>query len=535
MASALSTSVLIIGGGPVGLAMGLLLHRFQIDCVVVEKTSGTTDNPKSRGCWIRTMELFRQWGIEDKVRARGLPDGSDVFVFVENMSGKVYGRTRPEPPVDQSPTWKCLVAQDVVEEELLASLRGSPYTKVLHSTECIGVAQSAEGVEAQLRATEGGEVRTIRARYAIAADGAASQTRRQLDIAMKGPANLAVMANDYWRGDLSRIPMARNAAGFRMFPDRTDVPMATILNTNGRDRWLTVSQIGEQVDERPQPWTDEEVVRMARAHTGIDDLDVQIIHRSIWRVSRQVADTFSRGRVFLAGDAAHRFPPTGGFGLNSGVQDAHNLAWKLAYVLRGHASEKLLDSYDTERRPVAESNADFSVGNRNRFGDLEDACKSGNEDRIQFWVNDMDNHMHSIGQSLGFTYASRAVIEDGTVLKALNSRFYTPSDRPGGRFPHVWLDAARKHSTLDWFDREFVVVTGPLGDPWHEATHAVQSRLHMPLTARKLPAVPTESGIQIGLRGAALVRPDGHVAWRMPWLPEDPAEALTTALGAVLQ
>ena len=124
MSNALSTSVLVIGGGPVGLAMGLLLHRFEIDCVVVEKTSGTTDNPKSRGCWIRTMELFRQWGIEDNVRARGLPDGSDVFVFVENMSGKEYGRTRPEPRVDQSPTWKCLVAQDAVEEEWLGGLPG---------------------------------------------------------------------------------------------------------------------------------------------------------------------------------------------------------------------------------------------------------------------------------------------------------------------------------------------------------------------------------------------------------------------------
>ena len=535
MANATSTSVVIIGGGPVGLAMGLLLHRFKIDCVVVERTSGTTDNPKSRGCWIRTMELFRQWGIEDRVRARGLPDGSDAFVFVENMSGREFGRTRPEPRGDLSPTWKCLVAQDVVEEELLAALHDSPYTKVLYSTECVGVTQGSDGVEAEVRATEGGEVRRIRARYAIAADGAGSQTRRQVDIAMKGPANIAVMANDYWRADLSRIPMARDAAGYRIFPDRPDVPMATILNTNGRDRWLTVSQIGVQSDERAQPWSDEDVVRIARAHTGIADLDVKIIHRSIWRVSRQVAETFARGRVFLVGDAAHRFPPTGGFGLNSGVQDAHNLAWKLAYVLRGQASEKLLDSYDPERRPVAESNADFSMGNRHRFETLEDACKSGNEDRIRFWINDMDNHMHSIGQSLGFSYASSAVIEDGTVLKALNSRYYTPSDRPGGRFPHVWLDAARRHSTLDWFDREFVVVAGPLGARWHEAARVVRSRLELPLTAKTLPAVPTEAGIEIGLRGAALVRPDGHVAWRMPWLPEDPEQALTAALGAVLQ
>ena len=534
MSNAVSTSVVIVGGGPVGLAMGLLLHRHEIDCVVLERTPGTTDNPKSRGCWIRTMELFRQWGIEEKVRARGLPDSSDVFVFVENMSGEEFGRTRPEPREDHSPAWKCLVAQDVVEEELLAALRDSPYATVCYSTECLNVEQSTDGVEAQVRETGSSEIRTIRARYAIAADGAGSQTRRQVDIAMKGPANLALMANDYWRADLSHIPMARDATGFRVFPNDPDVPVATILNTNGRDRWLSVAQIGTQEDERPQPWTDEEVIQNARIHTGVPDLDVQIIHRSTWRVSRQVAETFQRGRVFLAGDAAHRFPPTGGFGLNSGVQDAHNLAWKLAFVLKGLASEKLLESYDPERRPVAESNADFSMGNRYRFEYTEDACKSRNEDRVRFWINDMDNHLHSIGQSLQFTYASNAVIQDGTVFKGVNSRYYVPSDRPGGRFPHVWLDSARKHSTLDWFDRDFVVVTGPLGAPWQEAVRAVQSKLKVPLTTRALPAVPTEAGIQIGLRGAALVRPDGHVAWRMPWLPDDPAEALGAAMRSIL-
>ena len=531
----LSTPVVIIGGGPVGLAMGLLLHRHQIHCIVVEKTPGTTDNPKSRGCWIRTMELFRQWGIEERIRARGLPDSSDVFVFVDNMSGKEYGRTRPEPRLDQSPAWKCLVAQDAVEEELLYALRDSPYTTVHFATECVAIEQDEAGVKVTVRAAATGEERTISAQYAVAADGAGSQTRRQLGIAMKGPASIAVMANDYWRADLSEIPMARNAAGFRVISQAPNVPTSTILNTNGRDRWLTVSQIGEQEDERPQPWTDERVVKIARAHTGVPDLDVQIIHRSTWRVSRQVAETFGKGRVFLAGDAAHRFPPTGGFGLNSGMQDAHNLAWKLAYVLRGQASANILGSYDPERRPVAESNADFSIGNRHRYRHTENACRSGNEDRIDFWIEDMDNHLHSIGQSLGFSYDSKAVVPDGTVFKGVNSRYYTPSDRPGGRFPHVWLDAARKRSTLDWFDRDFVVVTGPLGNAWREAADVARTRLKLPLVHKTLPAVPTEAGIQIGLRGAALVRPDGHVAWRMPWVPEDPAEVLVKVLEDILR
>ena len=129
---------------------------------------------------------------------------------------------------------------------------------------------------------------------------------------------------------------------------------------------------------------------------------------------------------------------------------------------------------------------------------------------------------------------SDAVIQDGTVAKPLNPRFYVPSDRPGGRFPHLWLDTARKQSTLDWFDKEFVLVTGPLGASWMEAAQAVANQTGVPLTARMLPAVPTETGIQIGLRGAALVRPDGHVAWRMPWLAQDPQGALSRALQAIV-
>ncbi len=203
-------------------------------------------------------------------------------------------------------------------------------------------------------------------------------------------------------------------------------------------------------------------------------------------------------------------------------------------MLRGLASERLLESYDVERRPVAQSNADFSYGNMIRFRRMDEAMHSGNEDRIRFWANDLDNHLHSIGQALGFSYEEGAVIPDGSPRGGHLTRYYTPSDRPGGRFPHLWLDPARKQSTLDWFDKEFTVVAGPLGDEWLEAGRDVSQRLGLNLNLQKLSNAHPADGIQMGMRGAVLVRPDGHVAWRMPYIPSDPARELAGALQTVL-
>ena len=399
------TSVFIVGGGPVGLAMGLLLDRFGIDAVIVEKSPTTTDHPKSRGCWVRTMEIFRQWGIEQAIRDRGLQDNSDMFVQVESIAGREISRSRPEPNLGQTPAWKSLVAQDAVEEEIYKVIEHSNLVQVHFSTEFVGFEEVEDGVD--LRDPLGRD----RPQRALARQiSAGLRRRRQPDAAQRrhrdGRAGHA-------RGDAERIlarrPLALSAGARSRglswsIPRSPGVPpRASILNTNGRDRWLSIIQIGWEKDERPRPWTDAETIEIIRAHVGVPDLDVTLLNRSIWRMSRQVAASFRSRRVFLVGDAAHRFPPTGGFGLNSGVQDAHNLAWKLVYVLRGLASEKLLDSYDVERRPVAQSNADFSY-RQHRSASAGSRRRSAPATRIsiRFWVNDLDNHLHSIGQALGF-------------------------------------------------------------------------------------------------------------------------------------
>ncbi|HVZ44705.1 MAG TPA: FAD-dependent monooxygenase [Ramlibacter sp.] len=526
--------VVIVGAGPVGLSMGILLQRFGVEFVLIERNPGTTDHAKARGTWVRTMEIFRQWGIERPMMDRGLPPGSDLFAFVESLTGHEWGRTKPEPNEGHSPTWKSIMAQDAVEEELLKLLRSSPTGRVLFRQEFMQYEESGEGIAVASRDVATGEITTFHARYLLGCDGAGSSVRRQTGVAMHGPATLAVMANEFWQADLSHVRGASDTAGWRVATKDPNLPISTVLNTNGRDKWLSLLPVGRESDERVGERTDAEVVQLARTVTGIPNLDVKVINRSTWRLSRQVAANFRKGRVLLVGDAAHRFPPNGGYGMNSGIQDAHNLAWKLAFVLSGRASDRLLDSYDLERRPVAESNADFSYRNALRFNQCDAALRSGNVERINFWIRDSDNHVHSIGQSLGFSYDEGCVIFDGVAKPALNPRRYEPSDRPGARFPHIWLDLARRHTTLDWFDRDFVLVAGPKADAWMEAARAVSGKTGLAIAARQLDETHERNGLLVGQRGVVLVRPDGHVAFRMPWTPEDPAAELASALKTLI-
>lgn len=534
MPNGVRTSVLVVGGGPVGLAMALLLDRLGVECLLVESSSTTSDHPKARGLMPRSMEMLRQLGIERRVRERGLPDGSDGTLVVESMVGTEYGLIHPEPNTHQGPAWKCMVPQDVVEEELLREVRLGSFARVRFSTTLLDYQETDTGVDARLRDVESGQELTVAARYLVGADGAASRVREIAEIDMIGPETLAVYANDFWRGDLSHLEIARTHVGFQIIPSREDVPPSVILNTNGRDRWLSLTRLELNEGEWWTPWSDDELIEKIRGQVGLPNLPVEVLSRAVWRMSSQVAERYRRGRVFLVGDAAHRIPPTGGFGLNTGFQDAHNLAWKLAMVLKGTASAGLLDSYELERRPVAVSNADWSASNSPRWPALVAAARSGDDDRLRFWLRDMNNHFHSVGRALGFNYEEGAIVPDGTAPPAFDSRVYTPTDRPGARFPHMWVDLAERESTVDWFDRNLVLVAGPMGADWLEAGSKVAEDLGITLDLRTLHAVPESAGFQLGLRGAVIVRPDGHVAWRSPWRAADPVRELARVIEAVL-
>ncbi|WP_375786969.1 FAD-dependent monooxygenase [Bradyrhizobium sp. Pha-3] len=525
--------ITIVGGGPVGLALALVLSRQGIASRVLEMNRTTTDHPKARGVWTRAMEIFRQWGVYEAIRARGLPDESDSIVFLDGLDCEI-DRSTPEPFNDESPARKSIVAQDAVEEALAAALVDHPDADVRWETEFVGMEELPDGVRVTARDLKTGKQFIWTSQYLVGADGGRGSVSRMARIEHEGPPVMALMLNTYFRADLSRYKSAKNAAGLQLRSRGPDGQPVHLLNTNGADRWLWLTRIGGDHDERPRPLTESETVDKIRRALDDSEIKVELINESVWRMTRRIAKTFRKGRVFLVGDAAHRFPPFGGFGMNSGIQDVHNLAWKFAFVLRGQASDRLLDSYDLERRPIAHANADLSLVNAARFPHIVDALQSGNRDRVRFWLRDAENHIHSIGHTLGFSYEQGALVPDGTTPPDRTPRYYRPTDRPGSRFPHIWLDEANTRSTLDLFDRDFVLVIGPDADAWEVAAEDVSRSLSLPIIVHRLVKADPHLGFEMGPRGAALVRPDGVTAWRIGWVSEQPKEDLSGALTNIL-
>jgi 2-polyprenyl-6-methoxyphenol hydroxylase-like FAD-dependent oxidoreductase len=502
--------VLIVGAGPAGMSLALLLGRFGVNSLLVERRATTTTHPKSRGCHARTMEQFRVWGIEERVRQAGLPQESDVACWCESLNGPLVAYTQPAPTTN-TPAPRSIVPQDAVEDALDDALSRCTRADVRRSTELVGFQQDPDGVTARLRRAADGHEYEVRARYLVGCDGASSRVRSELGVVMDGPEQIALMANHYYRADVSHFPHVRSAIGFFVRPRDRSKEDTTVLATGPvGDRWLTV----QKLRDGEEPMSEDRLIEAVREQWGLPDLQVERINVMNWKMSAQVAQQFRVGGVFLAGDAAHRFPTAGGNGLNSGVQDVHNLAWKLVATLTGAGDDALLDTYEAERRPVAQSNTAFSVGNQHRIDRMDDAFVRRDEDP-ETWrqlLRDQDKQLHSDGQSMGFIYTDGAVVDDGSPVPPYDAQRYWPTDRPGARFPHFWIDVEQTESSIDWFDTAFVLVCGPDADNWHAAGETLAARSPVPLKIKRLPHLL--GPLTIERDGAVLVRPDGHVAWR---------------------
>jgi hypothetical protein len=378
-----------------------------------------------------------------------------------------------------------------------------------------------------------GEQIPVRAQYVIAADGAQSPIRRMLGVTMIGPEAVYDSVNILFNADLRPWTARRPAALY--FVEQPDL-RATFLTINAVDRWSFLVHSLSAYNYTPEHLTEERSIALIRRGVGVPDLDVTILGVSFWEASARVADQYGHGRIFLAGDAAHEMPPTGGFGLNTGVQDVQNLAWKLAAVLHGQANASLLDTYHAERQPLGVAITEASLAN---------SLSMGRTARQADAVLPRPEFLNEQGLIFGASYGSSAVIPDGTPPQQLDDPVtqYVPTARPGRRAPHVWLERdGVRLSTIDLFGRCFVLLAGRRGDAWRAAAQQLAGPSYPTLVAHTIgaggpltdPDDTWQDAYEIDDEGGVLVRPDGHVAWRSRAASDDPARAIIAAMDGVL-
>ncbi|MFJ1755070.1 FAD-dependent oxidoreductase [Kitasatospora sp. NPDC088134] len=539
--------VLIAGGSLVGLSASLFLGRLGVPHLLVERHAETSRHPRGRGNNLRTMELFRTAGVEHDVReaasvladnhgilqARTLAGDEQEWLFREIDPGGGLARF--------SPSGWCLCSQNDLEPVLLrhAALRGD----LRFNTELLSFEQDADGVTARLRDRATGEEREVRADYLIAADGPRSPVRERLGIGRSGRGDLFHNVSVTFRAKrLAEVVGDRRfIACYLTDPDGA----GALLPVDNREQWVFHLPWHPERGERVEDFTDERCTAHIRAAAGVPDLEVEITGRAPWHAAERVADRYAEGRVFLCGDAAHEMPPTGAFGSNTGIQDAHNLAWKLAAVLAGWGGPRLLDSYGAERRPVAVQTAARAAARsvEHQHPGFDAAPVGGPRTNV-------------LAVALGYRYLEGALVGADATAGVVPERFAATGE-VGTRAPHLWLrDAAGERlSTLDLFESSLVLLAPAEGGAhWREAARRVAEETGVPIRCLLLgpdgdlspepvpetppgrgPAGPANWPAVYGLRpgGATLVRPDGFVGWRATSSVGDPAGALRIAVRGV--
>lgn len=504
--------VIIVGAGPVGLAAALLLARSGVPSTVLERDDSPSTHPKARGIRPRTMELFMQWGIADPLYAIALPDEANRFIYCDTLAGEEIARTGeieshgPEVTLARA----CRVAQDSALRSILEAVEAEPLVTLRTGAAVVAIEQDDTGV----RAVDADGV-SHRGAYLIGADGAASSVRRILGIGMEGVPLIGYGQSIYWRGDLEQWTADRLCIQFHTGA-RSGHP-ASVASVDGRDRWITMV-MQPPSESRPEPPTPAEAEEIIAQAVGAP-VQPEIIDITTWRISAQLAERWQEGRVFLAGDAAHTFPPTGGFGMNTGIQDAHNLTWKLAAVLTGVADPALLRSYAEERIPVAASNAAWSAENGARFRRISAAIAAGDGESLAEQIEEQRGHVDASEQDLAFRYESGAV--DGNDPNTASPMFEA---RLGSRFPESRIEIGGEYRSSNTDTAEgFRIIVADRG--LENAARAVLDGLRLPgEVAIADPAV-------LGVATSAILRPDGIVAWCGDGAPADWEAALHRILG----
>lgn len=525
--------VLIVGGSLVGLSAAVFLGERGVRTLVVERHRGTAIHPRAALVSQRTMETYRAVGLQDEIEEAAVREfvQNGAIVSVESLGGKEldwYFRTINEGVEEISPCARIFVTQIGLEPILLAKAKelGS---RVEYASEAVAIEQDGDGVTATIRPRDGGDDWTVRAQYAIGADGTHSPTRKRLGIGQLGHGSFSDSITIYFRADVTELLGDRNLSVVYVFNPR--LVGFFRFSIDGQAGFLVVNAIVDEDGNRStsigEDMSEETCVAYCRTALGAPDLPVEIENVQRWSASAEWAERFSDGRIFLAGDSAHVMPPTGGFGGNTGVQDAYDLAWKLAAVLDGTAPPRLLDTYDAERRPAGS----FAVEQAYTRYVLRLDPGLGQDDLMPI--------VGEAAVELGYRHLSDAVQVEPGDDGAMWESPLEPTARPGMRAPHLWVDRnGSQVSLLDLFGPRFTVLAGAEAGAWCEAARAAGGTLGIEVDAYLAGAdFEDPSGrfgelYGVGNGGAVLVRPDGFVAWRAQEAGDQ--AALTSALSAAL-
>ncbi|EOP52354.1 hypothetical protein IKQ_03042 [Bacillus cereus VDM053] len=509
--------VLIVGGGLSGLSSALFLAKHNIDYVLIERHPSTAIHPKAGGITFRTMELFRELGLEKRIRLAGKA--------LENCHGRIAVQTIAEVnneeleqiraaqyennenlvrKVEEISPSKQTACYQITLEEMMLQYAQKLGGELSFYHELVSYEQNENGVIAVIRDCETKEESTIYCDYVIAADGAKSKIREQLGISTEGRGTIGgYYMNIYFEADLSEC-IKGDAFGFTMI--RHPKVIGALIPVDNESKWIYHVAYDPLKGERPEDFSIERCKQIIQTAIGSMDIKPEILSVLPWEASESTAVKFQDNRIFLVGDSAHIMPPTGGFGSNTGIQDAHNLAWKLAAVIKGQANPKLLETYHDERYPVAKLTTDHASSILFRAAGREEGNLS---------------NMDSLAVTAGYQYCSEAIIDECNTPHRMN--IVDLNGRPGTRAPHFWGTYEGKEvSVLDLFGSNFVLLTGAEPSTWTEAANVVSSGLGVKIKVyqvgltgdfidqsnyfRKL------YGIENG--GAVVIRPDGFIGWR---------------------
>lgn len=551
--------VLIVGAGPVGVMAAHMLSGLGVPSLVVERRLGRSTAPKAHAVNSRTLEICEQVGIPaHSIRQAGAAAEQAGWVhFVTDLAGTSFGSLPYERQGDMAltdtPFPLINIAQPLFENLLSERLEARPDVAIWRGCELIDYAETETGIIATVQMRGASKPVQIASQYVIAADGAGSTLRKLAGVALEGLANLDHFLMIHFEADLSQLVEERpGVLHFLLNQENSGV----LICYEARKTWVLMHSY-DPTQETLADYDQTKTHTLVEQAVGKSIPDLNIRNISPWSMCAEVAQSYRKGRVFFAGDAAHRFPPTGGLGLNTGIADVHNLTWKLAHVLNRTGSDALLDSYQSERRPVAEINTTQSLENASTLLHLLGVLFKGEGPQAEAHflarktspekypeiaeaVELQRAHFDSFNLQIGYRYTSDALINPAPQAQSADvpTSHYTPSYEVGGRLPHWWVEQDRtrqsSHALLSpttftlWLDEAALLLFA--------AEQKNSSAFNLVIQGRDFvdPDMPWVARTGLGKTGALLVRPDGHIAWRCEALPKNPSACTEDRIGEIL-